>query len=159
MTNLNLNLSKAIQLAMETEKSASEFYADAATKIGPIGKKLFEELAEFELHHYKKLATLRKALIDEGVFIKYDGKNLPVPDQPRKEKVSEDEKLSMMNIITMAIDAEKRAEDSYIDMAEQTEDPDGKEMFHMLANEENQHYRILRGVYWNLNQTGEWKYP
>ena len=32
-------------------------------------------------------------------------------------------------------------------------------MFEQLAKEEAAHYRLLRTVYWNLNDRGTWSWP
>ena len=60
----------------------------------------------------------------------------------------------MMDILTLAQDAEKGAWKKYDALSEQTDDPDGKKMFKQLAKEEQGHLRMLTEVYWNLNDRG-----
>jgi rubrerythrin len=69
------------------------------------------------------------------------------------------DKPSVMKIITEAANLETRAESGYNTLAEMTADPRGHDMFLKLAEEEHQHYRILKDVYWTLNNLGEWKGP
>jgi rubrerythrin len=156
MTNLDLNLLDAIQMAMEAEQKAAAFYADAAQKTAnPLGRGLFDQLAEFERYHYAKLADLEKSMRDEGAFIEYEGRELTL-SVPSEVDNKEANKMSVMEIITLAINAERDAEKRYTTLAEQTTDPDGQAMFKKLAKEEHTHYRILSDEYYNLNNHGVW---
>ena len=157
MTHHNFNISEAIQLAINSEKLASEFYTDAAQKTEQPQKKIFEQLADIELAHYKKLVALKKSLSDKGEFSKHDEEKLPIVEVPRKEKFIKNEKISLIGIISLALDNEKKAQETYLNLSEQTLDSDSKKMFKKLAADENQHYEILHDVYWKVNQTGEWK--
>ena len=149
-------LLKAIQIAMDAEKRAAEFYADAAQKTGVLAETLFRQLEKFELAHYKKLVTLSKSLSEDGKFITYAGSDIQTPKPGEMRKIEEEKKLSLMQVIDIAIDSEKRAAETYGEMAEKTLDSNGKAMFSLLAEEENDHYKMLKDAYWQLNQTGEW---
>ena len=156
MINQALNLLDAIQMAMETEQKAATFYADAAQEAAnPLGRELFDQLAEFERYHYRKLADLEKSMRDEGAFIEYQGRELTL-SVPSEVDSKESNKMSVMEIITLAIHAERDAEKRYTTLAEQTADPDGRAMFKRLAEEEHTHYRILSDEYYNLNNHGVW---
>lgn len=157
MNDQDLNLLDAIQIAMEAEQKAAAFYADAAQETAnPLGRRLLEQLAEFERHHYNKLAALEESLRDEGAFIGYEGKELSFPAPGEVEDIEEANKKSAMGIITTALDVEQEAEKRYAALAEQTSDPAGRSMFKRLAEEEHTHYRILRDAYWSLNNRGVW---
>jgi len=156
MTNMDLNLLDAIQMAMEAEQKAAAFYTDAAQKTAnPLGQELFDQLAEFERYHYSKLASLEKSLREEGAFVEYEGKELTL-SVPSEVDSKEANKMSVLEIITLAINAERDAEKRYTALAEQTTDPDGQAMFKRLAVEEHTHYRILSDEYYNLNNHGVW---
>ncbi len=160
MTEQDWNILEAIQIAKEAEKKAEAYYADAAQKTNhPVGKQLLEKLAEFERYHYEKLDDLEKSLEAEGAFIEYEGMELRV-DAPSEIRVAGDASVkTAMGVITMAIDVEQQAEKRYLSLAEQTSDPRGHAMFERLAEEEHEHYRILRNVYWSLNNQGIWAWP
>jgi rubrerythrin len=156
MTNQELDLLDAIQMAMEAEQKAAAFYADAAQKTAnPMGRELFLQLAEFERYHHVKLANLEESLRDEGTFIEYEGRELTL-SVPSEVDSKEANRMSVMEIITLAINAERDAEKRYTTLAEQTTDPAGQAMFKKLAVEENTHYRILGDEYYNLNNHGVW---
>ncbi|HIE38896.1 MAG TPA: hypothetical protein EYH30_10475 [Anaerolineales bacterium] len=159
MTKRDLSLLDAIRIGMEAEKKAAAFYADAAQQTGnPLGRRLLEQLAEFERHHYRELAALERSLREQGTFIEYTGRTLEMPAPSEVEDVEESNKMSLMGIITKAIETERKAEKRYTDLVEQTTDPAGQSMFERLADEEHTHYLILSKAYWSLNNQGVWNW-
>ena len=159
MTEQNMTLLDAIKIAMEAEKKAAAFYADAAQKTETLGRELLERLAEFERHHYDILAKLEQSLRDQGTFIGYEGKELTFPAPSEVQTTAEPDKMSMMGIITTALEIETEAEKRYTALAGQTSDPDGKAMFEKLAEEEHKHHAILSDAYWSLSNHGTWVPP
>jgi rubrerythrin len=159
MAEQDITLLDAIKIAMEAENKAAAFYADAAQKTETLGRGLLEQLAEFERHHYAILAKLEQSLRDQGAFIDYEGKELAFPAPSEAQTTAEPNKMSMMGIITTALEIETEAEKRYTALAEQTGDPAGQSMFRRLAQEENKHYKILRDAYVSLNDRGVWVWP
>lgn len=160
MTDHTLSLLDAIQVAMEAEQKAAAFYADAAKRTTIVARGLFEQLAEFERHHYDKLVVLVKSLREEGAFTPYEGRELVLPAQGEvKDPIEEAQRMSLMDIITLALDVERQAEERYTALAGQTDDPSGRAMFTRLAAEEHIHHRILTDAYWSLNDHGVWVWP
>ena len=153
------NLLDAIRIVKENEKSARDSYANAAKKVNPLGKKLFEQLSEFEQFHYDKLTALEKSLEDSGKFINYEGKALILPPRLEIKFAETPEHKSLMEIISEARKLEKDTETVYADLADQLADPQGHDMFVKLSEEEHKHYLILSDAYWSLNQTATWTYP
>jgi len=159
MTIRDLSLLDGIQLAKEAEQKAGAFYADAATKTkNPLGKKLFEQLAEFEGNHFRALVAMETFLRDKGTFAGYEGKEQPFPKPSEVSGIEEPNKMSALEIITQAIEIEREAEKKYFTLADQTNDPTVHSLFLKLAEEEHNHYRILRDAYWNLNNRGVWEW-
>jgi rubrerythrin len=159
MTQQNITLLDAIKIAMEAEQQAAAFYADAAQKTETLGRDLLEQLAKFERHHYTILAKLQQSLRDQGAFIDYEGAGLAFPAPSEVQTTAEPNKMSMMGIITTALEIETEAEKRYNTLAEQTSDPDGQSMFRRLALEENKHHKILKVAYVSLNNHGTWVWP
>ncbi len=153
------NLLDAIRAVKENERIASASYADAAQRISnPNGKLLFEQLAEFEKYHYDQLTALEISLEETGDYINYEGKEFPIPPIFEIKAAQEPSTKSVMNIISAAMDLEKQAEIAYADLAVQTTDQQGHDMFCRLSDEEHEHYRLLRDAYWTLNNFGTWKW-
>jgi len=151
------NLIEAIQAVKENERIARDTYTDAAAKIeNPLGKQLFEYLSQFEQFHFDQLEALEKSLQEKGEYIQYEGRKFEVPPLFLYAITPENNKQSVMSIITAALDLETRAERAYAELAEQLADKQGKAMFTRLSQEEHNHYRILSNAYWNLNNLGVW---
>jgi len=153
------SLLDSIRAVKENERIASESYLVASGEINnPIGKQIFLELSNFEKYHFEKLSNLEKSIEESGQYIDYEGREFLLP--PIFEiKASEDPKnKSVITIISQAIELEKQAEKIYGDMAAQISDPQGHSMFSRLAEEEHQHYKILREAYWTITNLGTWKW-
>ena len=151
------NLLDAIRVVKENERIASESYADAAKNLrNPLGKKLFEQLSEFEKYHYELLTTLVKSLEEKGDFIDYEGKEFPLPPIFEIKAAKEPNTKSAIKIVSEAMDLEKQTEKTYADLAARLTDPQGQKMFKRLSEEEHNHYRLLRDAYSTLSNLGDW---
>jgi rubrerythrin/predicted RNA-binding Zn-ribbon protein involved in translation (DUF1610 family) len=151
---------KAIRVAMETEKEASQAYSKAAkmTK-NPRGKDMFQQLSEFEMNHYQRLKGLLKSLEEKGEWILYEGTSLKKKKIPLKtEKPKGQEQLTDLGALKMAIREEKKAQVYYRSMAELTKDAKGKDMYKRLAGEEELHEKLLNDQYYSLHNTGIWSW-
>ena len=161
MDEKNIGLLEAIENAMEAEKKANEFYLDAHEKVtNEKGKDLLKQLADFEQNHYDKLNELKSSLKEKGEFIDYEGTEFkPFVAKSRAEISAkiEPDKDDVLNILSLAIDAETKAHEHYVKMAEETTDAKGKDMFEKLADEETMHRRILSDEFYMLsNKGGVW---
>jgi len=161
MANQDLNLLEAIGIAKAAEEKAEAFYAQAAQETTVVACGLFETLATFEHYHYEKLQALEDSLRQNGAFVEYEGRELVLeaPGEVTSVTVEEAQKMSLMGIVTTALDVETQAEKRYLALSEQTEDPAGKAMFTQLAKEEKLHHRVLQHAYWSLNDRGVWEMP
>lgn len=157
MTHHNLGILEAVEIAMEAELKANQFYTDAVKKVGnERGKNLLKQLADFEQNHYNKLKELKGSLASSGKYINYKGTDF----KQFKAEISgtiEKDRQGVLDILKLAIDAETKAKEHYVKMANMTSDQQGKEMFEKLANEEDFHRRILNDEFYNLsNEGGTW---
>jgi rubrerythrin len=154
------DLVDSLRVAKENERIASETYAEAAKIMqNPRGKELFEQLSKWEGFHYGLLADLEKSLKEKGNFIKYWGKEFPLPPLLEIKAADEPQNSSIVKIISDAMNLERRAEETYADLALQVTDPMGHDLFSRLSQDEHTHYRILSGAYWTLTNLGTWKWP
>jgi len=157
MDNGDLNFLDAIRIAMQAEDRAAIFYEEAAGKTSnPVGRKLLEQLSDFERHHHSQLQALEESLCSDGACIMYAGRELGLDVPAEVEKIKEADKMSAMGIIDVAIEIKRQAEKRYQALAEQTTDPNGQAMFKRLAEEELANRRILQEAYWSVNNRGEW---
>jgi rubrerythrin len=156
-----LGIEQAIEIAMEGERKAQAFYAQAALEVhDPAGRDLLGRLAAFEQHHYQKLAELARSLRQDGKFIAYQSRTLeqfsPVPSQGEAAGSLLEQLHDVAGILNAAIENEKLAEMRYRVLAEETNDADGQGMFKKLAAEESLHKRVLEDEFFSISNRGVW---
>lgn len=156
-----LGLEEALDIAMSAELKAQAFYAQAAAEVqDPQGRDLLGRLAAFEQYHYQKLAELARSLQEDGTFIEYETQELkhftPTVGGGETGGTLLEELKDLPSILAKAIENEKVAGDRYRVLAQETEDPDGQDMFRSLVNEEMIHQRILEDEFFSLSNKGVW---
>jgi rubrerythrin len=166
-----LGLEEALDIAMDAELKASAFYAQAAVEVqDQQGRDLLGRLAAFEQYHYEKLSELYRSLNAEGQFIEYEAQRMSV-FEPAVGSTEEQGTLvaggeaagsrvrdleATANILSMAIENEKKAGERYRALEEATSDSTGQDMFRKLANEERMHQRILEDEFFSISNKGVW---
>ena len=151
---------KAIRVAMDAEREASQVYSRMSKKTrNPGGRDMFQQLSEFEMNHYRKLGELLKSVQEKGEWILYSGTSLKRTTLSLKTgKPKGQEQLTDMDALRIAIKEEKKASAYYRSMAELTKDPRGKDMYKRLASEETLHEKVLNDQYYSLSNTGIWSW-
>ena len=113
------NLWDAVLIDKENERVASASYIDAAQRINPMGKQLFEQMSKFEKFHYDQLTQLETSLEQSGDYINNSGKEFPQPPLFEIKAAQEPNSKSVVSIISEPIELEKQAEKSYTELASQ----------------------------------------
>lgn len=146
-----------LERAIEEEVAAKAFYEEAArTTNDPGGRSMFMELAFFEQHHKEHLEALRDSLAAKSGFIRYPPKTIGSAAEGKPGRPAVGPKDDILSALRTAIAAEEKAQAIYRGIADTTDDPDGKEMFSRLAEEESLHRRMLDDQYYALSNRGEW---
>ena len=153
------DLEEAIQIARKMETDGIEFYTKAANEAANVqATTLFKSLAEDEKRHLSIVED-----IGEGKGV--DVENLPEPAERIKTAFSESkEQISEREIATaqekdalnIALDMETKSYNIYEEAAEKTDEEEEKELFERLAQEENQHYKMLENTDEYLNENEKW---
>ncbi len=156
-----LGLEEALDIAMDAELKAQAFYAQAAVEVqNPQGRDLLGRLAAFEQYHYQKLAELARSLQTDGQFIAYEARTVeqfaPTLAGGEAARTKLEELQDTPGILSKAIENEKIAGERYRALAEETDDPNGQDMFRKLANEEMIHQRILEDEFFSISNQGTW---
>ena len=141
--------------AMNSEIEAETFYAKAAEKAqSDAGKNLFTELAHFEHNHFERV----KAIIESrnmGTKIDIPAAHPELPEiKPEVEGEFEPNKDEIVELLTLGIKAEKEAQNRYKQIAEQLDDPEGKELFSSFAEDERRHHDLLEAQYYQMSNKG-----
>jgi rubrerythrin len=151
---MNETIDELLTEALNSEVKAKEFYMQASEKAqSQTGITFFKEMSEFEQEHYEKVKQIIESR-NEGVTI--DSTWTPNVKQIRSEIEGEFEpnKDEISQVINLAIEAEKNAQDRYQKIAELIDDSEGKTIFTNLANDERNHQKILEDQFYQISNKG-----
>ena len=144
----NLDISKAIEVAIEIEKMGKQFYEHHAEKADSETRRFLEFLAREEEKHINILENLRKSLQERNVWteVKQDGKIEEMIDRLETFKKNQKTKPSAVSAVIQSIEREKETRDFYLRLAENLKNEEGKRFFKSLAEWEQSHYELLSGI-------------
>ena len=150
-------LLEAVKMAMNAEQEAAAFYEKAAGNTGdPRGRDMFLQLVTFEKSHYVALGKLQSSL-EGGEFQAYKGTafsatkpGVPLSDfSPKRLKTD-------IDALNFAIEAEKKARATYLDLAGSAPGQEVADFFKKLAAEEQLHQKVLEDQFYALSNRGYW---
>lgn len=149
------NIDELLKEAMNAEVKAKEFYLNAAEKAqSQAGKKFFKELADFEQNHYERV---RKIIESRNKGIQLESTETTQEMPTVKSEVQgefEPNKHEVADILTLGIKAEKQAQKRYKEIAESIDDPEGKDIFNNLAEDERRHHDNLEAQFYQISNKG-----
>jgi rubrerythrin len=146
---------KALEIALTNELREKEFYLKHARRTSnALGKLMFETIASDEDEHYQRLLELHKTLEKEGKWpetLPIKVKGTQVKDVLKKvvESVDTGHKadLTDMEAVEIAIDFETKGETFYSKLEKNTDNPQEKQFFALLASMEREHRLSLEDTY------------
>jgi rubrerythrin len=155
----------ALNQAIELEVKGQRFYLEAAEcTANPEGAEMFRSLADDEVIHERILRRQIDALTQGEGWVLPEGVAEVTTDLaalifPQSEKVCgealrPDE--SDLDALLFALQIENESFNLYREMAQTTEDPNGKHMYEYLASTERGHFERLMLNYEHLSTTGSW---
>lgn len=140
--------------AMNAEAEAKKFYSDASEKAASsAGKSLFRELAEFEQGHYDRLKKIIEARIKGLKLETLLAKEITVKSEVEGE--FEPNKDEITKVLTIGIEAEKKAQAKYLEIAKMFTDDESKTVFNNMAEEERKHQNILEDQFYSMSNEGK----
>lgn len=150
-------LKDAVIMAMEAEKEAAEFYEQAAGRTNDsTGREMFNQLVSFEKSHYAALKNFFES-IDSESFEGYMGTEFsPVASQKQQSPLSDEYLKTDIDAISIAIEAEKKAKEAYVNIAESVKGTKVADFFSRLAKEEELHKKVLEDQFLVLSNKGYW---
>ncbi len=137
------SLEEILRFAIRKEADAALAYRIAADRARPGVKKLFEELAEEEEGHKKKLERFDLKKINRMKLKETKGLGL----SERMEDIPFGPQLTYEELLRMAIKNEERSETLYTSTAKLVNDPNLKNLLLILAREESTHKERLEKIY------------
>ncbi|KPJ51967.1 hypothetical protein AMJ39_08945 [candidate division TA06 bacterium DG_24] len=140
----SMTFNEAISLAIEREIGAATLYDGASKKATrPDAKKMFEELADEEREHRRRLEEL-----DPSKLTSYKVEEIPDMGIGKPEgKATFDPNMGYQKILMFAIAKEEEAKGFYEHLAGTVDKPEVRQLFTALAQEEAKHRLRLQDEY------------
>ncbi|MBN2029186.1 ferritin family protein [bacterium] len=139
----SLSVEKALQMALKSEIETEETYKKLKSMVNNfILKDKLKFLASEEKKHQKILANLYQKM--------FKGNEPSTAEKsifPRLSIVLEEEKSSVVDLLELAMEAEKVSEEFYDDLAEEVDERGVQEILQYLTSMEHAHYSLLKGEY------------
>lgn len=143
----------ALQIAMETEQRGIDFYSAAISSCRQQStKRAFERILREEEQHLGNLQEQWNSLLENNpdllrapVFLHFDFEALQRLF-PSREKIATtlNREITARDALQLAIDMETEAHHFFKEYAEKFSDTRGRDIFLRFADEERDHYRIMR---------------
>lgn len=149
------NIDEFLKFAMKSEVLAKDFYLNAAGKAqSDSGKRFFQELADFEQHHFDRVKEIIESR-EQGATVQPYKHETPFKDV-RSEVQGEFEpnKDELVDVLTIGIKAEQSAHERYRKIAHELTSPEEKEIFKNLAEDERRHQGLLEAQFYQLSNRG-----
>jgi rubrerythrin len=128
---------EALSLAIYNEQFAFDFYTKLSETIkNPSGKEKFKFLASDEKRHRELLEKYYTQVTGEQKF-PFDANKM------KRIQVEVKDSTTAYEALDIGIKAEKEAYEFYTKKAQSSKDLKAKNMFLMLAGEEDKHYNVL----------------
>lgn len=142
----------ALDVALNNEMKERQFYLSNAERTSnPLGKAMFQHIADDELEHYDRLKQLheswrRNKKWPDTVPLKVKETNVR---DILKDVVSRAENMPKgdaddLKAVRAAVEFEARGVKFYLNLRDAVSDPQEKRFFDLLASIENEHYLSLK---------------
>jgi rubrerythrin len=149
------SLAEILEVAIEFERTARDFYSGLIPKVSKQIRYLVEELAEEEQRHYDLFNELRnRPDLEQQIEHMVE---VPASDKRFSDAIhlpELGEKPDDQSVLQYALGREHAAMEQYKALAESTEEGPIKELFEFLANEETLHKNQLEKVYYETIHSG-----
>ncbi|MCU7931741.1 MAG: ferritin family protein [Candidatus Thiodiazotropha sp. (ex Codakia rugifera)] len=149
------SLAEILEIAVEFERTARDFYTDLIPKVSKQIRYLVEELAEEEQHHFNLFNELKsRPDIEQYIHAMVD---TPASDQRFSDAIQLPdlgEKPDDQAVLQFALGREHAAMEQYRSLAESTDEGPIKALFLFLANEETLHKNQLEKLYYETIHSG-----
>jgi rubrerythrin len=156
----------ALDVALTNEMKEREFYLKNAERTkNPLGRAMFQQIADEELEHFERLKELHEKWKAGGKWpetLPLKVKNTVVRNIlgnliGRLDKIVQTDEDELEAIRT-AIDFEAKGASYYRKLRDETTDPHVKQFFDLLASIEHEHYLSLKETEEYMTDPASW-YP
>lgn len=148
----------AIGMVLKMEQEAIDFYLTCAAKTNnPVGRKMFQSIAEDERYHLACALNMQKG---QKVL---PAKAAPLEDRKKIFEEHKEEVLRQvpatagdLEALTVAMKMEKDTVSFYAKSAAEAISAEEKNLFECLINDEKEHFHIFQNTYSFLSDPSNW---
>ncbi len=135
------------EFAMKMEKDGEGYYRELATKTEDTGlKNIFAMLADAEVVHHNIFRKMKENEKVRVAHTKILSRVKNIFEKMRQEGKDTDINITQTELYRKAQEIERNSRNFYLKEADEVKDPDQKEIFFKIADEEKKHYFILEGI-------------
>jgi rubrerythrin len=135
------------EFAMEKEKFSENYYRELAGKTGNKGlQNILKMLADEEAKHYKVVQQMRKETPEKITDTKVLANAKEVFQKMRESTEKFNFDISELQLYEKAKDIEQETKQFYLEKSDEVDNPDQKEIFKKLADQEQKHFIILENI-------------
>jgi len=154
----------ALEAALQNEMNEREFYLTHAGRTrNPVGRAMFERIADDELEHYQRLNELHEVWLKKGKWpetipltVKNAGMKSLLSGLIRQVEGNPEADADDLDAIGIAAAFESRGHEKYLDLSRSVSDPKEKAFFELLAGMEREHYLSLKDMEEYLRDPASW---
>ncbi len=157
-------ISESLGIAVQMEQNGQRFYREAAERMThPFGRQMFQSLTHDEERHeriFREMAEqegLRPAEMDEidreGPAKRISTIFSRIAKEIKEQLEPSDDDIAVLD---KALELEEQAFSFYNETAQKTTDETEQAILRKIANEENEHYKILNDTRLYLTNPEEW---
>lgn len=149
---------EALKYAMQIEKDGEKLYRQLAEECGQPGlSKIFTMLADEEVKHYvmfEKLAKQSGKITIPNMEVFKEAKEIFA--EMKKDAVAYTFEDQQIDFYRRAIATEDNSYQQYIEKANESTNPQSKEIFLKIADEELKHKQLLENILEYVEQPAHW---
>ena len=161
VTDISNQVVNVVKEAIKLEINGRAFFNHAAEVThNELGKKMFLRLAQDEIRHLASFAQLFSVVIGGEEWKKFVDQEKLKGESPLieelKSRVKKEKRASELEAISIGMELERKAIDFFEKSAKETTDPQAKEIFDRICEEERLHYELLQAQYDSVTNSGFW---
>lgn len=161
MKKISTQVENAIKEAIRLEINGQKFFNHAADVTHhERGQKMFRWLADEEVKHLETFGRFFSTVLGGQDWKKYvkgeEAKGEAPLVEKLKERMKREEGKGEIEAISIGMELEQRAVDFFKNAAAETDDPQAREIFEKIREEEEFHYDLLQAQHDSVTHSGFW---
>jgi rubrerythrin len=154
----------ALEVALNNEKNEREFYLSHARRTrNPVGKVMFNQIADDELEHYQRLNELHEKWEKNKTWpetvpltVKQNNVKTLLQNLIQKAGAMPEADTDDLNAIDVATKFEAKGAELYAELSTASSEPREKAFFKLLSDMEREHYLSLKDAEEYIKDPASW---